>query len=407
MILIFEMIWSSTGHAVTNSAMIQTIAQGFPGEKVRVFAEATHLNELQSDPALLKQTNVAMHAIPISSHFMFRPQIVSVWRGLRELWTLLSALRVVPRREPCLIVLLSTTPTAIFIGSMLSTLMRRRITMQVVLHGNLNDAFAWRSRNPAMRVIDLHAALSRRHGGKIRFLVLENAIREALVGQVPEAAGTTDVLPHPINQAEADLARPRPLTTPVRIGLVGQATEAKGVTPFLELAQHFRQARPDAVTFHLVGHPPHGADVGPFAVLHDPLPATWPTREEFIERLATLNYICLPLNATYYELSASGALIDAITWLRPIIATSVPIVADLFARFGDIGFLCDNLDQMRAAIDLLVSEPDQSRYDRQVANLRRIRANRLPAALAIEYRAMTEVAFPGLFSQAAASGHGG
>jgi hypothetical protein len=398
MILIFEMFWPGTGHAVTNSAAIQTIARAFPEQAVRVFAETSHLHELQSDGVLRNQTNVSMRTIPISSHYVFRPQIVSVRRGLRELWTLLSALRGVAANEPCLIVLLSTTPTAILIGSTLSRLMRRRIRMQVCLHGNLNDAFGWRSRNPVVRAIDLHAALRSRHGGTVRFIVLENAVREALIRQVPTATDTTDVLPLPINQAEADMARPKLLTAPVRFGLVGQATEAKGITSFLELARHFRRILPDAVTFHLVGHPAPGADVGPFAVLHDPLPATWPTRAEFIERLATLHYVCLPLHPTYYELAASGALLDAITWLKPIIATPVPIIADLFANFGDIGFLCDDLDQMRAAIDSLAHKPDQKRYDRQVANLQRIRASRLPAALAASYRTMIEMGFPGLLT---------
>ena len=66
MILVFEMVWPGTGHAVTNSATIQTIARGFPEQAVRVFAEATHLQELKSDPVLLKQPNVSLQAIPIS-----------------------------------------------------------------------------------------------------------------------------------------------------------------------------------------------------------------------------------------------------------------------------------------------------------------------------------------------------
>ena len=406
MILIFEMMWLGIAHAVTNSSSIQVVARGFPEQRVRVFAHSSHLRELQSDPVLLQQANVSFQAIPVSTHFLYRPQIVSVRRGLRELWTLLSALRGAPAQEPCLIVLLSATPTAIFAGSILSRLMRRRTRIQVGLHGNLNDAFGWRSRNPLARALDLHAALSNHHGGRVRFLVMENAIREALIKRIPAAAERTDVFPHPINKAEADAAQPKVLTTPVRIGLVGQATEAKGITSFLALARDFRQALPDAVTFHLVGHPAAGADVSAFAVLHDPLPTAWPTRLEFIEKLLSLHYVCLPLRPDYYELSASGALLDAITWLRPIIATRIPITVDLFERFGDIGELCDDMDDMRAAITRLASTPDPARYDRQVANLRRARDSRMPEALAADYRRMSDAAFPGLFAAAAVDLHG-
>ena len=73
----------------------------------------------------------------------------------------------------------------------------------------------------------------------------------------------------------------------------------------------------------------------------------------------------------------------------------------MFARFGDIGFLCDDLDQMRNAIDSLARNPDPDRYNRQIANLRRIRSSRMPAALASDYRSLVEAGFPGLFTPAA------
>jgi hypothetical protein len=398
MILFFEMVWPGTGHAVTNSSVIQTISSALPEQSVRVFAEATHLQELKTDIALTERKNISFQAIQISAQFMFRPHIVSVRRGVRELWTLFAALRGVPKREPCLIMLLSATPTAIFAASILACLSPRRIRVQIGLHGNLNDAFGWRPRNPLARAIDLRAALASRHGGRVRFLVLENAIRTALAEQIPSTADITDVLPLPINEAEAEQVQPMKLSFPVRIGLVGQATEAKGVTPFLALAREFRETRPDALNFHLVGHPAAGMDLGAFDVLHDTMPYERLSRPKFVEQLQRLHYVCLPLQPGYYGLSASGALIDAITWLKPIIATPVPIIVDLFSRFGDIGFLCDDLDAMRIAIGSLSSNLDQARYDRQVANLGRIRESRRSGNLASGYRAIIQQTFPGLLT---------
>jgi hypothetical protein len=398
MILVFEMMWLGTAHAPGNSSTIQVIARGFPEQQVRVYAHSSHLRELQSDPAMPEQANVSFQAIPVSRHFPNRPQIVSVRRGLREFWTLLSALRRVPAQEPCLIMLISATSTAVFAASFLARLLRRRIGVQVGLHGNLNDAFGWRSRNPLARAMDPHAALSSRHGGRVRFLVLENAIRRALIAKMPAAAETTDVLPLPINKAEADAAQPQVLTTPIRIGLVGQATESKGITPFLALAWDFAQSHPNAVSFHLVGNVPSNTDLSAFAVLNEPVPTGHLPRAEFVEKLRRLHYVCLPLQPNYYELSASGALIDAVVWMRPVIATRVPIIEDLFDRFGDIGDLCDDLAGVRAAIARLASAPDPQRYDRQVANLRQARTSRLPTSQASDYRRIVEAGFPGLLA---------
>jgi glycosyltransferase involved in cell wall biosynthesis len=206
------------------------------------------------------------------------------------------------------------------------------------------------------------------------------------------------VLPLPINQVETEQAEPLALTTPIRIGLVGMASEAKGITPFLGLAATFRRTLPDAVTFHLVGNPLTGTDMTPYAALHEPPRMERFERADFVEKLKRLHYVCLPLNPAYYTFSASGALLDAVTWLKPVIATRVPFIADLFDRFGDIGELCDDVDSMRDAIEGLAVNPDPERYARQVANLRRVQASRTPAALAADYRMMTNAVFPGLLA---------
>jgi len=396
MILVFEMVWTGSAHATTNSAMIQTVARGFVEQPLRVFAEHSHLQELQSDPNLHPLQNISYHAVPISAHFQYRPQIVSFRRGLREFWTLLRALRYVPPREPCLIVLLSATPTAIFAAALLSRLTRRIVRTHVVLHGNLNDAFGWRSRNPLARAIDLQAALTHRHGGRVRLLVLEDAIRRALSREAPITADTTDVLRHPVDPLESANTQPATLARPLRLGLVGQANEAKGITPFLTLAAGFRVTHPATVHFYVVGNPRNGSDMTRYAALQEPPQMERFTRVDFVEKLQHLHYVCMPMQPGYYALSASGALLDAINWLKPVITTRVPIVADLFERFGDIGELCDDLDSMRAAIEKLALNPDPDRYARQVATLRRIRASRVPAALGATYRETVARVFPDL-----------
>jgi len=394
MILVFEMVWTGTHHAPGNSVTVQTIARACPDQRVLVHAEASHLRELQADAALTRHGNVGFQKIELSPHFNFRPQIVSFRRGLTELATMRAALREVPRGEPCLIMLLSATPTAIFAASLLARLSRRPIGVQVGLHGNLNDALGWRPRNPVARAMDLHAALTAGHGGRVRFLVLEHAIRAAMQEGLAAAVPKTDVLSLPVNQREVALWRDVPFCQPLRIGLVGQATEAKGITPFLELARRFRESHPGQVTFHLVGRAPPGSDLARFTPLAEPVSVEHLSREAFQERLSALHYVCLPLSAGYYDLSASGALVDAITWLKPVIATPLPLVRDLFGRYGEIGHLCDDIEAMHVTVGRILADMDASRYTRQIAALRQARAARLPERLALDYAGIIQTGFP-------------
>jgi hypothetical protein len=397
------MIWTGTHHAPGNSTSIQTIARALPEQEIRIYADSTHLAELQSDPSLTALSQVSFRPITVSRHFRFKTHVVSLRRGIHECATMWRALRDVPRDEPCLLFLISATPTAMFAAAMIDRISRRVAGVQIGLHGNLSDIFAWRSRNPLVRAFDLRSAMSGRHSGHLRYLVLEEAIRRELLRVMPEAARVTDVLPHPVIQAERDCVIPVPYHLPLRIGLVGQATEAKGVTPFLELARKLKARHGDKVCFEVIGRAPPGSDLARFAVLDEPVTHEHLSRAAFRARLAQLHYVCLPFQTGYYNLSASGAFIDAVTWLKPIIACRVPIVEDAFTCFGELGHLCHDASEMCDLVEGLVTQPDPGRYAAQVEALRQAREVRTPDALARDYRGIVARGFPRLLASAQAT----
>jgi glycosyltransferase involved in cell wall biosynthesis len=108
---------------------------------------------------------------------------------------------------------------------------------------------------------------------------------------------------------------------------------------------------------------------------------------EFLARLGGLHYVLLPYRRGYYDLSASGGLIDALTWLKPVIATRVPLTEQYLGEYGDIGLLCEDAAGLGAAVDAVLAAPDAARYDRQVAALAAARETRAVEALATRYRA--------------------
>ncbi len=399
MILVLEMTWPGTVHAPANSTMVQTIAQAYPREAIRVFADASHLGELQHDAALTACANVTFQAIAIYPHLYGKTQIVS-WGRFRQEWTTLRrALATVPRDERCLVVLTSATPTAILAARWVARLGRGRIGVQVVLHGNLNDINGWRPRNLLTRAFDLRSELMAQYPPMFSFLVLEEGIRQALSEEIPGIADRVQVLPHPINIAELAGQQPVELRAPIRIGLVGQATRAKGIEPFLEIARELKARHGSRVEFTLVGRATAGSDLARFGVLEDRVTTDGLPRQEFLARLAKLHYVLLPLQEEYYRLSASGALIDAITWLKPVIATRLPIVEALFRRYGDIGYLCDDDAALRGVVETLVTTLDVGQYQRQVESMRLVRDGRSPGALAAEYRTLMEREFAGLLRE--------
>lgn len=382
MILVFEFTWTGSHHAPGNAATLRAFSAAFPDETIRVYAEASHLAELEH--RLRESGNFEFRKMRLSSRFLHRPGLVSFRRMAQEALSLKYAVARAPA-EPCLIILISATSTSIFAASIVQRFMRQSNAVLVGLHGNLNDIRGWRPRNPFAKALDLRSALERRPSKRLRYFVLERALKDSLQELLPSAASVTDVLNLPINLGEEPEGANPPLLYPLRFGFVGQATEAKGISRYLELAQKLKQRYPQDARFFVIGRAYPGDDLSRFAVLDHPITHEHLERVKFIELLASMHFVVLPYQEGYYELSASGALLDAMTWQKPIVTLPTPNVEDLFRTYGDIGYLCRSYDQLVETIAELVQHPDPVRYESQRANLARARSARSFYSLKTEY----------------------
>ncbi len=385
MILAIEPTWTGTIHAPGNATLLDIARMAFPSQQMHIFADARHLEEVQTVLGAKPSPTVQYHPIELSKSFRHKPHIVSVKRIFREAGIIRKALAQVPASEDCLLILLSATSTSIVIADILSRLRRGRTFIQAQLHGNLNELTDWRHGDPVRRALDLKSVLSRNYHGRLRYLVLEEFIRSRLAAISPATAGVTDVLPHPL-ALQGHVLPERPLELPLRVGLVGLGSQEKGMGSFLRIAKQLKQELGDLVRFHHIGTFVQGTDPALYSLLEEPPAAKQLTRSEFLARINRLHYFVFPYKETYYGLSASGTFLDAVAALKPVIATRIPLTEQFFSEFGPIGYLCDGEEEMIRAIRDIARKPDASTYQAQVDTLRTMRAKRLPEALVPTYR---------------------
>ena len=391
MILAFEMNWAAMVHAPGNAATVRAMMQGCPGRTLRLHAEPAHIAELRRDPAL---ADAAVEYVGIDRFALFqgRPAIVSWGRFWHEFALIRGALRAVPRGAPCLVMLLSTTATGVFAAA-LAAWLHGRCWVQVGLHGDLNEVAVRRSRHPLRRAFDVVAGLNRRWR-KLRFLVLDGVIRDELARIAPAALERTDVMPLPVNIGEVPAGPGPVLRTPVRIAFVGQATMSKGIDIYLAMARRMRARHGERVQFDVIGRADPNAPAPGSDDLVVPISPDYLSRAEFVRRLDRADYVFLPLFGTYYRLAASGALLDALTWLKPVIIGRIPLSERWFAEFGDIGDLCDDAAAMEAAVERVIVAPDPARHAAQVTALRAARDTRTPEAVGRTYASIAARFFP-------------
>jgi glycosyltransferase involved in cell wall biosynthesis len=355
MILVIEPIFPNAHHAAVNAGMLRGILIAAGNEPVVFAAHPDHraavLDVLgPTDPLQFSTVDIDVHA----------PGGVSFKRFLVQARTIVGLTRRLGARA---VVCLGTTPEALFACRLLA-MTQRSVRIIGVLHGNLDAATGWRSRDPRRRWFDDRTSLAVSDHPAIHLVTIEASIAH--------------VWPLPISEREVREPTHVPDPRRIRIGFVGLGKRSKGFGDFLTLARHFMMTS-DRYAFSHVGAL-YGEFPAEDLVFVDTMEG-FLARGEFLRRLHTLDYVCLPLNDETYTLTASGALVDGIAALKPLIALPTPAVRDMFAD-GPIGYLCNNIADMTRVIQDADMLADREKYEMFQSNLRRLRDKRLPSALA-------------------------
>lgn len=85
-----------------------------------------------------------------------------------------------------------------------------------------------------------------------------------------------------------------------------------------------------------------------------------------------MDYILFTYPIDSYKLTASGAILEAIWWQKPIIALKNEYFNYLFSKYGELGILCDSVDELAKIIINIKScfQPRISLYKKNLANAR-------------------------------------
>lgn len=370
-IVICEPFCDGMQHVPFNRAMIDIVQQAFPGAHVDLLASASHLEALAIDDAV----RVSQHVIELPA--LSTPD----WRRFA------ADYRTVRRATT-----LARDGVVLFTSAIAPTLFAAKIVASpdtrtyAVMHGYLNEIVGWRSRNPLRRATDLRSALQWR-AKTVQIMVLEQPIEASLLRTIPALEGTVHTLPHPVPQ---DAVPSGGLESPVKIGFLGLATEAKGYRQFQQIAREAKALAGDKLEFHAIGRlPPNTPPGDTSALTTKPSEARLP-RETYRRAVEAMHYICLPFQGSHYDLSASGVLLDAVGFGKPLLALKTPIAEHLLSQFPNAGRLFDSLDALRDWIVRGALAPNVEQYRQAQEAMQATRTARSPSALALQFRRMID-----------------
>jgi hypothetical protein len=382
MIILCEMSFRSRGHVPFNAGLLATIQAAFPKEDLAFFGAAAYIEELKKEVGQSLAGSIAWREITPPA-----PGTVYVRRFISELSTIRRLLSILPQDATSRLLLTSAYPSTVLALKVARCFRHKHAPVQIVLHG-LSGVVGKRSRRPIRRLQDMKTALTLLGNNNIRYLVLEECIRDTIVEKFPLLSNKIDALEHPISPSEV-ASHTLDLNEPIRFGFLGLADRTKGFPVFVELANYVTVKQGQRAEFHAIGHmPANGIPVNGIQALTTKPGTTLMDRVDFIRRVSSLHFVVLPHEAASYTLTASGVLLDAIALGKPMIARKIPIFETMFDKHGDVGYLFSDDLELRYIIDEILQMADKSRYHRQVLNLGSARKSRTPENLATSYRQM-------------------
>ncbi len=200
----------------------------------------------------------------------------------------------------------------------------------------------------------------------IHFFVYGDSIRKAALALVPNLSGHLSSLDHP---CFFHSPKPRENSLPLRIGAIGIGGRSKGTHHFFQLAEQcLPQINNGQLEFMLIG-PIFDKKIGPIPeYFHCPSPHNPLQRSAYEKMVRYIDYSMFLYDTGAYQLTASGAFMDAIAFARPVIGLDNPFFAYYFKQFGNIGHLCTNVDDIGDLLQNLLPLK-QEQYHDQVLNI--------------------------------------
>lgn len=362
MIIFAEINKTGESHIAVNVAMLEILYKQVGCSQVKIFSEKNHVLYLKNKNKAIE--NIDIKVIPVIEGRFF------VW-PLKVLLEFLALIKIFSeaRNSKAKFVFISS----IFSLSHLSFLIVRpffkKIKVVIGIHGELQLIKSKSFKNKLLSFF-LKLNLKKTSDSKTYFLVYSEMIKNNLCDTIPKIKNKIISIDHPYSYSNKDLI-PK-VIKPIQIGSIGVASKSKNTHLIFHLANALKKNINNGnVKFKVLGK--SIPDILPYKnqyVDYNYIKSMIP-EGEYQKQIESLSYLIFFYGNDLYSLSPSGVFFDAINNEKPIIALKSDLFNYYFNRFGNIGFLCDDIEEMIELIGVLSTNFSNQKYNLQIANIRK------------------------------------
>jgi hypothetical protein len=379
MIVICEPQFWGFQHARVNAALIGTVADAFQEEELLFLAEAAHIRYVKNI--------LDAHSVVVSYRETAIPRRVpqNYQRLVPDFRFCRNVFHSAHKNHASTIIFCSlTTPDLISIKALLRSY--SDIVCLVVPHDILQEVTKASSLLPHRRFFSFRLWISFGNTRRLHYVVLAPHIEERLKQFVPRVSGYVSFIDLPY--FFSDDVSPEPFAgDAIRFGSYGIGSLEKGTDNFFRLAEEVHSAKTTyKPTFTQIGRIDERLKDVPHGSVQVPSPDVPLDREAYERYSRCIDYGLFFHRPGTYELRMSGAMLDAFSFIKPIIALKSPLSEYYFQKMGDIGYLCENYDAVRDTVLGILDRRPTDRYRQQQETILTQRAQFSPAGVSVEFR---------------------
>jgi hypothetical protein len=242
-----------------------------------------------------------------------------------------------------------STPSMFFLNFFAK---KTRKTIYMTLHGEVEHLF-----KKKLRLIDqirkmFYLGFIKHISKNIRLIVLSEIVKQKLHTTFHISKKKIIVMKHPIINIANRVVM---LNDRIIFAHIGTASILKSSNLFFYLADSFR--RKDAnYSFWQIGKVEKKVtDQQSYSNVEVLGGCETIPQKEYETLISKIDYSIFTFDKDNYVYRNSGAVMDAIAYAKPIIALRQPFFDYLFETGGDIGFICENLEEMRFVLDKIIN----------------------------------------------------
>lgn len=378
-------------HSRVNAALIHTALLAYPDAHVLFYGERLHITHVRT---LLEQT-AGSESSRIDWNELDIPlrNAPTLRRIVREFFTLRTMLRAATRVNAAMVLYSSATELGFLMLKFLLVSHRVKIPVLVVMHGLLASLVPNAPHKMFAALRGMRLVFHLPHPRQLVYVVLGPSILRSLAELQPGAARHTVAIELPFLWTVHELPpQTRAHPSPIRFGFFGASGgRGKGFGRFVQIAEAIRPLFPTS-EFTVVGHLSTDDDRRMYGPLIPDAPLAPLSQTEYAERSLRMTYAVSTTDPDVYRIGASTSFLDALSCIKPGIYLRNPYIEECFRQMGDIGYLCDSVDEIRRCILEILKEFPVERYRIQCENILRGRHIFEPPTISATFRHIVEEA---------------